>query len=1360
MRRVAAAANLVKLLARNVAMFGCDMRRIGLAAVMLALVALGGSAWSQETKPQNKDKIPAAETKQKEPAADVATKDVPPDDPKTQPAKAEPAKVEPPATKEAPPAASDKKEAEAPKAEAPKAEAPKTEAPKTEAPVQADPKQDDDEKKKGAIPRRTKRESLFQRIDTDQNGIISETELKAAHKTEEELPQKEFTEIDGDKSGGLSFPEFEAAYSSMLVLLAIILAVLIVPFVLGHFLTRQLRVPESRLRMSAVLFVLIASLVALAMGQLKYGIDLKGGVVLIYEVDEERSKQLLGEDQFTGQNYMESLIGALNLRVNPGGQKEVIVRSFGLDQVEIIIPDATAVEIESIKKRVADAGFLEFRITVNERKLRELLGPDYEAELEKVKQPTYPNEVKRPYGDEQELVALWSDVDVQRMPNVEIEEEQRRSDPREGGGSLILRRNAENKLQALLSAKDYVSGANLTFASAGFDERQQPEVRFSLNVVGGQEMGNITSTHRPDGNFHHRLAVVFDGKLFSAPNILDRPIFQEGRITGSFSQREVTDYVAVLNAGRLPAVVREEPVQQYQIGATLGEDTINTSWNAMAVSTMLVLGFMAVYYRFAGLVACLALLFNILITVAAVMFVQAPITLPGLAGLALTVGMAVDANVLIYERIREEQAKGASLRMVIRNGFDRAFTTIFDSNVTTVIVGIVLYIIGSDQVKGFAVTLIVGLFANLFTAITFTRLIFDLVEKKKLLSRISMMPALTRTTFDFVGKQRWCIGASAAMILIGLVAAFSRGVTLLDIDFAGGTSIHVLFKEDKPLKIDEVRELVHDKLPDVTVSDVRGTSELADTHYKIDTSLGNASSIVQSFDRRDSTEDGFLTLEEFLSEFSGERKGRVFDSVKRRFAVLDDDKDNKLSRNEFTINVEDVKRYWLEAIFGEQLRRNSVSFTPPQSTSATAAKPGEKEQSRGGSLRPNLLALAPGAMMLLAQQDDPAKTDTKPPAEKAPAEKVTESKPAAGTKTPPDAKLGEVEKAEKESPKDTPKESDTSPPIKDNPAALDKKEPQPSKAADDAKVASLDLKTQTTLTFAEPLSRDDVIYTLRAAAREAGLTVELRWRATKADPDSPTATVRDWLVESSATPAELGQIMQSLQQQLAGEPLFPAANSIGGQVAVRTKWSAIVALIVSFVAIIIYVWIRFQKVAYGVAGVVALVHDVLVMLGFIALSAYIVRAIGLPAEAIGLSEFKINLPVVAAFMTIIGFSINDTIVIFDRIRELKGKLPYVTADLVNSSVNQMLGRTFITSATVITVVVILYGWGGAEIHGFAFAMLVGLVSGVYSTWFVATPIVLWMAGPPAPAVVAAATPRSQPAALSTAAANRGNASPR
>jgi SecD/SecF fusion protein len=1327
-------------------MSGFSTRRVGLAAIISFLVL--ATVWAQDPKTDSSAAKGAVEAKVDTAKADTAKADAPKvdgtgaDAAKPDASKPDGAGLEGPAKKETP--AVDPKGNDAATQDAPVVKPADTAADKGAGEKAAE--KEPEQKKKGPAPRLSKRQVLFQGLDVDKNGELGRPEFQHGLTTEEEMPQKAFEAMDADQSGGLTFTEFESGYSNMLVLLAIILAVIAIPLVAGQLLAKQLRMPEIGWRLSIVLFILVASIVVVTMKEMKYGIDLKGGVVLIYEVDEERSKSLLG-NQFARENYMESLIGSLNLRVNPGGQKEVIVRSFGQDQVEIIIPDATTVEIESVKKRVRDAGFLEFRISVNERKLRELLGSEHEAILEKAKSPTHPNEVRRQEGDE--VRAIWTDVDLQRMPNVVAEEDERRRDRSEGGGSLILRENSEGKVQALLSAKDYVSGANLTFASPGYDEQGQPEVRFSLDVTGGNDMGRITSLHKPDGNFHHRLAVVFDGKLVTAPNILN-PIFQEGRITGRFSQREVNDTVAVLNAGRLPAVVREEPVQQYQIGATLGEDTIRTSWTAMMVSTALVLGFMLVYYHFAGFVACLALLFNILITVAAVMFVQAAITLPGLAGLALTVGMAVDANVLIYERIREEQAKGASLRMVIRNGFDRAFTTIFDSNVTTMITGIVLFIIGSDQVKGFAVTLIIGLAANLFTAITFTRLIFDIVEKKRWKTRIGMMPTLSQTNFDFVGKQKWCMGLSAAVILIGLAAAFSRGVTLLDIDFAGGTSVHVLFNDNQPLSIQEVRAEVAGKIPDVTVSDVRGTSEKEDTHFKIDTSLGNASSIVHAFDRRDATQDGFLSEEEFLSEFSGAREGRVFESVKKRFDLLDADNDDKLSRSEFTINVEDVKVYWLEAIFGDRLRRNSVEFSPPVALSAAGSggRQGWASDSRGG-----VLALAYSAVTLLAQNDDAAKTDAKATEAKAGEEKPKPATPAEDAKEKTDTKSGEAEKADSGK---TKADEPAAPADKPADAAAAKAKP-PTAADAEAKASSLELRTRTTLSFAEPLSRDDVLSILRAAGAAGGFAP--RWQIAKARTDSSTATVRDWIVETSATPAELDKIIVGVRERLSAEPIFPAANSIGGQVAGRTKLNALAALIVSSLAIIVYVWIRFQKVAYGVAGVVALVHDVLVTLGAIAISSYVVSWIGAPAEALGLTEFKINLPVVAAFMTIIGFSINDTIVIFDRIRELKGKLPYVTADIINSSVNQMLSRTFITSLTVIMVVVILYGWGGAEIHGFAFAMLVGLLSGVYSTWFVATPIVLWLAGPPTASGNVPAMTRPQAAALS-AAGNRGNASAR
>ena len=201
-------------------------------------------------------------------------------------------------------------------------------------------------------------------------------------------------------------------------------------------------------------------------------------------------------------------------------------------------------------------------------------------------------------------------------------------------------------------------------------------------------------------------------------------------------------------------------------------------------------------------------------------------------------------------------------------------------------------------------------------------------------------------------------------------------------------------------------------------------------------------------------------------------------------------------------------------------------------------------------------------------------------------------------------------------------------------------------------------------------------------------------------------------------------LLGKLQQQVTDSPIFPASNTIGGAVAGGTRLLASYALVASWICIIIYLWVRFQGVAFGLAAVIALIHDVLVMLGAIALSIYVAPFLGF----LMVEPFKINLQIVAAFLTIIGYSVNDTIVVFDRIREVRGKDPSLTRKMVNDSTNQTLSRTLLTSFTVLLVVVVLYFWGGDAIHGFAFALVVGVLTGTYSSVYVAAPILLWLVG--------------------------------
>jgi SecD/SecF fusion protein len=210
--------------------------------------------------------------------------------------------------------------------------------------------------------------------------------------------------------------------------------------------------------------------------------------------------------------------------------------------------------------------------------------------------------------------------------------------------------------------------------------------------------------------------------------------------------------------------------------------------------------------------------------------------------------------------------------------------------------------------------------------------------------------------------------------------------------------------------------------------------------------------------------------------------------------------------------------------------------------------------------------------------------------------------------------------------------------------------------------------------------------------------------------------------QRAGQPQRIQESLEKLSARLSAEPYFPSITSFGGKVASSTQEQALLALAASLVLIVAYIWLRFQHVIFGLSAVVALVHDVLVTLGALALSSLLAPYLGF----LLVDPFKIDLPIVAAFLTLIGFSLNDTIVIFDRIREMRGKSPDLSAELINSAINQTLSRTILTSLTVFITVLILYVWGGQGIHGFAFALLVGVIAGTYSTVFIATPTLLWL----------------------------------
>lgn len=288
-----------------------------------------------------------------------------------------------------------------------------------------------------------------------------------------------------------------------------------------------------------------------------------------------------------------------------------------------------------------------------------------------------------------------------------------------------------NRVPFLIKKRVLLDGSLLTDARVEFDQYQQPQVGIEFDRKGARIFDRITGE-----NIQKRLAIVLDRTVYSAPVIQDRIAGGKARITGNFTLNEAKDLAIALRAGSLPAPVKI--IEERTVGPTLGADSIRTGLMSMIVGGLFVIVFMVIYYKGAGFIADLALVINILLIGGGLAAFQATLTLPGIAGIILTIGMAVDANVIIYERIREEIRSGKTALASVHAGFDRATLTILDANVTTLIAALVLYQFGSSAIKGFAVTLCLGIVASLFTALVLSKTIFDFILKNKQSSKLSI----------------------------------------------------------------------------------------------------------------------------------------------------------------------------------------------------------------------------------------------------------------------------------------------------------------------------------------------------------------------------------------------------------------------------------------------------------------------------------------------------------------------------------------------------------------------------------------------------------------------------------------------
>ncbi len=1038
-----------------------------------------------------------------------------------------------------------------------------------------------------------------------------------------------------------------------------IFSIFILPFLISHVVCKMVRMPTHSTRLGIVLATLIAAFLFAWKNdfKLRLGPDMKGGTNLVYDIVPNEDGETVDAD---------ALASALSDRLNPSGTQEITIRPRGNSQIEIIVPNTDPLELKRIKEMLQTSGQLEFRIVANTRDHQDII-----ALAREQTQRTLKRDVTNAQG---QVVGRWylvgrQDKMVQGVfplrtpvlgdivrdaftgklienPDVDFNEDY--------AFEKWLKENGIREIEVLMALEAggvpyaEVTGDDLASATTEFDKSGYV-VAFRLTPSGAQKMLKLTAANQPTGNFHRRMAIIMDGKVLSAPQ-LNSPISTSGIITGNFTREEVEFLVTILRAGRLPATLSDEPASEIRVGAGLGAATVEKGLTASVWAVVLTFATILMYYRFSGIVASLALLMNGLLIFGVMVFIGQPLTLPGLAGLVLTVGMSVDANVLIFERIREERVKGSAPRMAIRNGFDRAFTTIVDANLTTLIAAVVLYWIGTDQVRGFAVALIIGIMTSMYTATFCSRVIFEICEKMRIanLSMADGVGFLKRMLFgdrdlDFMRWRTVCYSVSAALVVIGLGAAVMRGRDILNIDFTGGTS--VTFQVTDPIHPDELRDILKRVLAEdeegkpVQFTLVRVEKEPVDTVYSLVTSI----------------DDESLLAHKLVEGFAKEEKVRLKTyRVRVRSSSSSDSSDE----------------------------RTGALHRPVRYVSTQAEVP-------------------PGSSV----QVDPTGTETNDPSANAPdappgsqaATPATEAQQGAGDADQPADGAGAAPTAKTEYVLEFGGSTDDNPdvPESEKGARIDA-ESLKEGLLEAAKRLNIELSDTLVEVYPDPLPEN--------------------WRP------EDIGGFQTWRIILPLETSQADRVIAEFQANMNEQPIWLSLSTIGSRVAEEMQQRATAAILLSLVFIVVYIWFRFQRVAYGLAAVVALVHDVIITLGVLALSHWLAG----PLRFLLIEDFKIGLTEVAAFLTIIGYSLNDTIVVFDRIREVRGRSPRLTGDMVNVSVNQTLSRTLLTSGTTLLTIAVLYVFGGEGIHAFSFALLVGVLVGTYSSIFIASPVLLYL----------------------------------
>ena len=954
--------------------------------------------------------------------------------------------------------------------------------------------------------------------------------------------------------------------------------------------------------------LLVASLLLLLLpdNPVRLGLDLAGGTRFVYVLDIEKARQEGGiSASETDDDILNQSIAIIRTRIDPRGVSEPIIRRAGANRIEIALPGSVDISGSAVSTGLQTelsgdttttiflAGspqeFGRFpasggTIRVDQEEIR--YGERTSNELRRITRGVsgtapvahpagstlvlisddsirnaienlgdlrfYPVATEQDVvglgmvlGDENQRVGTWLSDPANAETPISV---YNALSPAQGGApeglfyfprlnrdGQDLPRQQRGMVPVLQTPEKWTfTGADLASVGKTQDNVGYPAVGFEMSDTARIRFGDFTKQY-----VGKQIAIVLNDEVVTDPEI-QGPLLGQSQISGGirgFTDAEVDAMVTVLRSGSLkikPLLEHEE-----KVGATLGADYVRRGFQGGLIALGLTLLFMAFYYRRLGLFACVALVANLILLLGAMVLLDATLTLPGIAGIILTVGMAVDANILIFDRIREEAEKGRKTIQAAKDGFANATSAIVDANVTTFLTAAILYGVGTGPIRGFAVTLMIGIISSMFSALVITRVLVSM-QIERGVERWTMTRWLADAKYKFLDKAKPAMTGSLIAVVagVGLFIA-TPDEAKLGIDFLGGARVKV--RTEDALSVEDVRGMVG----------------------AIPGYIGTSAEVV-SLPVSEAESGGF-----------------------REFAIT------------FKTNPEAAEGELSELGFESQIRTGL----------AAVLQHGPIEATMEGS------------------------------------------------------------------------------------------------------------RADLALYFEKAHSVADV----RGVLETVGLV-------------NPTVNHRGeqrnvFDVQAEAPGYDASDLSFQIQTEFSKNPdstgvafafAGPIAEStvIGSQVVGELRDSAIQALLLSIFLVVMYLRVRFAEYSYGIAAVAAVVHDVLITLGVIALLVH--------APFI---QIEMNLTMIAAFLTILGYSLNDTIVIFDRVRENLPRTKGSLKDIVTLSINQTLSRTVVTSVTtLLTVLVVLFfnlGTGNV-LEGFMFALAVGILSGTYSTIFIACPTLVWL----------------------------------